>query len=274
MQRTGLSGARTVTPRGKDAIGTGAETTAAGDEQAGRKPASSLHQRILGDIRERILSGEWPPGHRIPFEHELAASYACSRMTVNKALSQLAASGLIERRRKSGSFVRRPASQSAVLEIRDIGEEVRDLGLAYRFEITARARRKAAIADRERLDLAAPGPVLVLTCQHFAGARPFCLEERLINLAAVPEAAEADFLEEAPGPWLLHRVPWSSAEHRITAAAAEGPAAQALRLAPGTPCIVVERRTWSAEQTVTHVRLTYPGDTHALVARFGPGGGG
>ena len=66
---------------------------------------ASLHQRILADISERIVSGDWPPGHRIPFEHELSAEYQCSRMTVNKALSQLAKSGLIERRRRSGSFV-------------------------------------------------------------------------------------------------------------------------------------------------------------------------
>ncbi|TIT79275.1 MAG: GntR family transcriptional regulator, partial [Mesorhizobium sp.] len=35
----------------------------------------SLHQRILSDIREKILSGAWAPGHRIPFEHELTAEY-------------------------------------------------------------------------------------------------------------------------------------------------------------------------------------------------------
>ena len=57
-----------------------------------RRPGASLHQRILADISERILSGDWPPGHRIPFEHELSAEYGCSRMTVNKALSQLAKS--------------------------------------------------------------------------------------------------------------------------------------------------------------------------------------
>jgi GntR family histidine utilization transcriptional repressor len=46
-------------------------------------------------------------------------------MTVNKALSQLAKAGLIERRRRSGSFVRRPRSQAAVLEIHDIATRSR-----------------------------------------------------------------------------------------------------------------------------------------------------
>ena len=62
---------------------------------------TTLHKRIRSEIQARILSGVWPPGHRIPFEHELMGEYGCSRMTVNKALSQLAKSGLIERRKKS-----------------------------------------------------------------------------------------------------------------------------------------------------------------------------
>ncbi len=95
-----------------------AETTEIEDSET-----VSLHQRILSDIREKILSGAWAPGHRIPFEHELTAEYKCSRMTVNKALSQLAKAGLIERRRRSGSFVRQPQSQAAVLE-RNVSPEV------------------------------------------------------------------------------------------------------------------------------------------------------
>ena len=53
----------------------------------------TLHRRIRSDIAERILSGEWSPGFRIPFEHELMEEYGCSRMTVNKALAPLAERG-------------------------------------------------------------------------------------------------------------------------------------------------------------------------------------
>src|SRR5260370_12221403 len=115
-----------------------------------RTPIPSLHERILGDIEARILSGEWPPGARIPFEHELSAQYDCSRMTVNKALTQLAKAGLIERRRKVGSFVMRAPSRSAALEILDIRSEVAALGATYRYEILARLRRPAAPADAAR----------------------------------------------------------------------------------------------------------------------------
>jgi len=233
-----------------------------------RRPAS-LHQRILSDIGERILSGEWPPGTRIPFEHELTRTYDCSRMTVSKALSELARAGLIERRRRAGSYVRRPHTQSALLEIRDIGAEVQALGLPYRHAIQARRERRRRRSDDGRLD-AANAALLDLTCLHLAGGRPFCLEHRLINLDAVPEARAESFAVIAPGAWLVARVPWTTAEHRILAGAAEAATAQALGLQEGTPCLVVERRTWSGDRQVTFARFTYPGDAHELVARFSP----
>ncbi|MBP1859271.1 histidine utilization repressor [Rhizobium herbae] len=230
----------------------------------------SLHQRILGDIEDRILSGEWQPGFRIPFEVDLAEQYKCSRMTVNKALTQLAKTGLIERRRKSGSYVTQPRAQSAVLEIRDIKLEVQSLGLVYGYSLTSKTKRRSNADDRVRLGLTSPVSILDVTCRHFAGRRPFCLEERLINLNAVPEAEAESFEETAPGPWLLNRVPWSAAEHTIRAASAGGDIAEALGIAIGTACLTVERRTWSNGAYITHVRLIYPGERHALVANFTP----
>ncbi|KQV65105.1 histidine utilization repressor [Rhizobium sp. Root1220] len=231
---------------------------------------ATLHQRILGDIEGRIVSGEWPPGYRIPFESDLTRQYDCSRMTVNKVMTQLAKAGLIERRRKSGSFVTQPQAQSAVLEIHDIKTEVQSLNLAYSFAVIRRVQRKAKAEDIRRLDVEPGSSVLEVICVHHAAGRPFCLEERLISLATVPEAGNADFSDIAPGAWLINQIPWSTAEHRIHAVSAGTGEAAALDIARNTACLIVERRTWSNVGPVTHVRFTYPGDRHALVARFTP----
>ncbi|MBB4122852.1 histidine utilization repressor [Martelella radicis] len=234
-----------------------------------KKPLA-LHARIQRDVEDRIVSGEWPPGTRIPFEHELTAEYGCSRMTVNKALSELVKKGLIERRRKSGSYVRQPEVLSAVLEIHQLEREVRALGLAYAFRILQSCRRLASDEDRQRLRLDGPAHVRHVKTLHIAGSRPFCLEDRLINLEEVPQAETADFSDAPPGSWLLEQVPWSAAEHRINACAAARAEAELLDLKEGTPCLVIARRTWNAAGSVTHVTLTYPGDMHTLVAQFGP----
>ncbi|MFI0843578.1 histidine utilization repressor [Mesorhizobium sp. IMUNJ 23232] len=233
----------------------------------------SLHQRILSDISDRILSGEWAPGHRIPYEYELSATYGCSRMTVNKALTQLAKAGLIERRRRSGSFVRRPKSQAAILEIHDIKTEVQALGLPYHYQLVSRCIRRGTSDDIERLGLTKPSEIIELISLHFAGLRPFCHENRVISLKTVPDAGHETFANIAPGPWLVARIPWSVAEHRIRATGVEAGLAPMLDIDAGTPSLVVERQTWSADQPVTHVRFTYAGDSHTLVARFTPSHG-
>lgn len=233
-------------------------------------PEKTLHQLILDEIEGRILSGDWAPGTRIPYEVELASHYGCSRMTVNKVLTQLAHAGLIERRRKAGTYVSQPRAHSAVLEIHDIRLEVESLGLAYRYALKAREIRKAKRDEREWFDMAEASSLLHVTAVHAGGRLPFCLEERLINLSAVPEAADENFENIAPGAWLLGRIPWSTAEHRIRAAAASTEAAMALGIAAGTPCLIITRRTFSPAAVLTRVELTYPGDRHELIARFSP----
>ncbi|MBX3498036.1 MAG: histidine utilization repressor [Alphaproteobacteria bacterium] len=232
--------------------------------------STSLHQRILGDIEGRILSGALPPGARIATEQELAATYGCSRMTVSKVLVMLANAGLVERRRKAGTFVRQPSSQAAILEIHDIKAEVLALGQAYRFEMMRRTMRRGDRDDHDFLGEHGGGRLLEVTGRHFAGRRVFCLEERLINLKAVPQAEAQSFADVSPGRWLLDTVPWTEAEHRIHAAGASRAEARSLAVRTGAPCLVVERRTWRGKTPITLVRLLYPGDAHRLVAHFRP----
>ncbi len=233
-------------------------------------PPVSLHQRILSDIEQNILSGRWQPGHRIPSEYELADEYQCSRMTVNKVLTQLARASMVERRRKAGSFVMRSHSRSAVLEIQDIRAEVLALGLPYRYELIGHKKRRSLRADMDALELDKAGLVLELRSLHYAGTLPFCLEYRLINLAAVPQATGEIFKNEPSGAWLVSHVPWTSAEHRIRAGASDAEMASLLKVACGTPCLIIQRRTWTGASPVTFVRLAYPGEDHELVAHFSP----
>jgi GntR family histidine utilization transcriptional repressor len=238
------------------------------DRRAASAPPT-LYKKIRLDIERRILSGDWPPGHRIPFEHEIMASYGCSRMTVNKALSELVQAELIERRRRAGSFVRRPQYLSAVLKVPDIRAEITALGRAYGYELIKRTRRAATAADRERLGIAGARKVIAVSCRHSADGVPFALEDRLIDLDAVPGAANADFTTEPPGTWLLDHVPWTEAENAISAIVADEPTAKGLAIALGAPCLVIERHTWrKAQRPITAVRLVYPGESHRLIARF------
>jgi GntR family histidine utilization transcriptional repressor len=236
---------------------------------------SHLHQRIRDDIEGRIMSGEWPPGHRIPFEHELMAQYGCSRMTVNKVLSTLAANGLITRRRRTGSVVAVPSTERAVLEIQDFALEAARTGTIYRFEVQRRAIEPLDIAAAQRIGLPAGAEMLCINTLHLMDEVPGAYEQRLINLAAVPEARDERFEDDVPpGTWLLRRVPWTDAEHVIRAVNADTALAKRLQTEIGAACLMLERRTWQAGAFITEARITYPGDRHHLVGRFSPAGVG
>lgn len=224
---------------------------------------TALHERIRSDIEHDILSGVLRPGDRLPVEHELTARYACSRMTVSKALSRLASAGMIERRRRAGSFVAAPRVHSMVLDIPDLAQEVAARGQTYGFRLLSRSEKSGALAQlegaRQRIEVEGV---------HFADERPLAHEWRAISLTAVPEAGEVDFAAEPPGAWLLGHVPWTEAETRIAAVHPSAAVARELAIDRRAACLKVERRTWRGGEGITFVRQHFPGEAYDLIARF------
>jgi GntR family histidine utilization transcriptional repressor len=227
----------------------------------------TLEQRIRTDIERRIQAGEWLPGDKIPFEHELVQAYGCARATVSKALEALARAGMIERRRKAGSFVASPQVHAAVLDVPDLAELADGRGQAYRWHRLER-RALAAEAIAARADIREPA--LLLAGTHFADEQPLGYEERLISLASVPEAAAESFESVSPGSFLLRHIPWTRARHRIRAVAASRKLARLLDIGSGSPCLELERWTWRGSVVVTHVVQTFPWDRYDLTADFEP----
>jgi GntR family histidine utilization transcriptional repressor len=255
-------------------LGSKARIAKAGaDVQSDARTANQLHQRIRSDIEAKVISGQWPVGYRIPTEQQLMVQYDCSRMTVNKAISTLAVSGMIERRKRAGSFVSQPRTQAAILEIADIRAEIATTGLPYRMEVVHRRKRLSTSQDMRRLDVRKPREVLAILCLHYAGPHVHALEDRLIDLAAVPMAAGVKFGDEPPGTWLQKNVPWTEAQHRIRAVAIDEETAQLMQVSVNTPCLEVERATWRSGRPVTAVRILHPSENYCLTARFSPSHG-
>lgn len=229
----------------------------------------TIAERIGSDIEARIASGEWAPGHRIPFEHELVAQYGCARATVGKALTALVRAGLIERRRKAGTFVAYPHVQSAVLDIPDIGKAIALRTGSYHFDLLL----SQILRDDGQSGNFSDGTQLRhITGIHQGRDGPFAFEDRLISLACVPGAMDADFTSQSPSAWLLESVPWTQARHRISAVGASAEVAVHLAIPRHTPCLLVERWTWRTGDPVTYVCQTFRGDRFDLVATFTPEG--
>ncbi|WP_439600320.1 UTRA domain-containing protein [Devosia sp.] len=231
--------------------------------------AASLSETIQRDIEDKIMSGKWAPGARIPNESEFMTEYKCSRMTVNRVLSRLSERGLIVRRRKAGSFVASPRSDSAMfLQIRDFAREAAGQGRRYRHEILLRRAERLSDARARSLQLERNQQVLRVLCLHVLDDQPNAYEDRVISLDKVAAVRDESFDKVPPGTWLLGHVPWSEARHTIKAVNADATLAGILGIEEHAACLVLNRRTWHQGEFVTDVEITYPGAGHELTGEF------
>lgn len=230
----------------------------------------NVKQHVLGQIH----SGVWRPGALIPKEQELADTFGCARMTVHRALRELAEEGVVERRRRLGTRVALQTERSAFIEIPRVDQEIEATGASYRYARIARRVARPNATSAAHLNMPTDQKALRVECLHYANDVPFQLEERWINLAVVPEAGGESFLERSPNAWLLEHRPWSDVEHVISAVGATARAARHLEIKAGDPLLVVERRTWSDEQVITSARMLHPGRFYRIRAggRTTPGG--
>ncbi len=232
-----------------------------------------LHETIRARLEADIRAGVYKPGEKLPNETDLAAEWNCARMTVSRALGALAEAGMVQRRKRAGTFVARRTVQETVLEIRDVAAEVRASGRTYAFRRLARREAGASADEATALGVAEGAPILLVIGLHLADDQPHALEERLINLDAAPAAARMPFEDEPPGAWLLSHVPWTEAEHAITALAADGQTAKRLGISIGSALLSLERKTWLSGACVTTARFLYPAGAQRFTARLRQPGG-
>ena len=81
------------------------------------KKKETLYAKVYNDIISKIKSGELKVGEKLPKEIELTKIYGVSRITVARALKDLAESNLIYRVKKSGTFVNGKLNHSTPLII-------------------------------------------------------------------------------------------------------------------------------------------------------------
>lgn len=79
------------------------------------KLRTPLYYQIYVLIRDKILSGNYPNGSLIPTEKQLEQTFNVSRITVKRALDELAKEGLVSRQRGRGTMVTFSAPVSSSL---------------------------------------------------------------------------------------------------------------------------------------------------------------
>lgn len=226
--------------------------------------ATPKFAEIKQSILVRIESGEWEEHTRVPSENQLAEQFACSRMTARRALTELVDIGVLERTQGLGTFVAELKSQSSMMAIRNIADEIKDRGHGYsvkQLELTSiEAIAPIAIA----LGLEAGSQVFYSVLVHCEDGVPLQLEERFVNPKLIPEYLAQDFTSQTPHEYLSLVAPLTEARHTLEAVIANKHNQQALNIEAAEPCLQILRRTWSRQGVVSFAKLIHPGSRFRL----------
>lgn len=226
--------------------------------------------RIKRQLARDIASGLYPPGAVLPSEPALSRSLNVSRMTVNRAMRELAAENLVRRVPGVGTFAAEPMARGGLLELRNIADEIRGRGHTHQAEVLRLAAEPATAALAAQFGMAEGAPLFASVLLHSENGVPAQIEHRHVNPAVAPDYLAQDFSSATPNAYLSRVAPVERVEHIVRAEAAEAEAARLLRLSAGAPLLVVLRRTWSAGRLATVTRLDHPGDRFALAGSFTP----
>lgn len=219
---------------------------------------------IKQHICQKIESGQWPQHYKVPSENELTQQFDVSRMTARRALQELTEQGILVRAQGSGTFVATFKSQSSVLEIRNISDEINKRGHKHHakqlmLESIAVTEEIAILLNLKNNEHAFFSQVL-----HFENDQPIQLEQRYVNAKLVSDYLLQDFTKTTPHEYLSAVAPLTEATHEIEAILATKTICQLLNINSTTPCLQVKRRTWSSKGVVSLAILTAPGNKYRL----------
>lgn len=226
-----------------------------------------LYLGVKQMIQSRISNGDWAPGTRVPSENELVAELHLSRMTINRALRELANEGVLTRVQGLGTFVAEGKGHTSTFEVRNIADEISERGHAHtaRVLVMDEIRATPELADALGVELGARAYHSLIV--HSENDIPVQLEDRYVNPAAAPDYLAQDFTSVTPNSYLSSVIPWTDAEHEIEAVLPVAWEAKLLAISRADPCLSIRRKTIAGQRVVSSVRLVMPGGRYRVSSK-------
>jgi len=236
-------------------------------ESMGGQPAP-LYQRVKQAIISQIGNGTWKPNQRIPSENQLVDELGVSRMTISRALRELASEGYLLRMQGVGTYVAELKVHTTIMEVHNISDEIASRGHKHTSKVIT---LDTAFADTV---LAAafgmhPGQDLFHSLiVHYENAIPVQLEERWVNPLMAPDYLLQNYQLQTPYIYLNQAAPLTSGEHIIEAVSPTAAQCKLLSIKKSDPCLLICRHTRHQRILVTYTKLLYPGARHQLQGHF------
>jgi GntR family histidine utilization transcriptional repressor len=233
-----------------------------------KKSSTPRYLQIKTFIQSRIASGDWAAGSPVPSESALMVQFDVARMTVNRALRELADQGMVSRIKGSGTVVAQLHKISSRLQLRDIHDEIVERGHTHTCEVLSVKSIKASPTIAALVGVAKNDLIYHSVLVHSENGVPIQYEDRYVNPSLVPDYLTVDFTTITPTHYLLDHAPITAAWYSLSACTPTQKEADALEMDATSPCLCVLRRTVSGGQWASVGRLLYPASRYSFEGQF------
>ncbi len=228
--------------------------------------AAPLYRRVQHGIRSAIEGGALRGDDVLPGERDLARDIGVSRITVRRAVQELADEGLLVQRQGAGTFVMSRVEQP-LSRLTSFTDDMTARGLTPGVEWLSRSVGKATPDEALALNLSPGSEVSRLYRLRSAADRPMCLEHATLprTMLGDPSRVETSLYQilEQDGYRPVRAL------QRLRAQLFDEEHARLMGVSPGSACLYIERRSFLADGTpVELVRSHYRGDSYDFVAEL------
>lgn len=227
-----------------------------------------LYEAIKRYIKEKIDTGIFSPGDKIPTEMALSIQFNTSRQTVNKALRDLVLDGLVERSPRSGTFVKAPKSQSSLLDLQNISTQILERGNDYSNVLLDLSIQKADTDVASVLNMVKDEEIYVSQMVHKENGIPVRYDKRYIRPSAAPEYIKQTFKEFTPAQYLQANCPVEKVENIVEALLPSPEIKKLLEIKANEPCLRIIRIVTSNGKIASYSKLYYPSSRYKLTSTF------
>lgn len=220
---------------------------------------SPRYKAVKNTLMRGLVAGEWKPGQAIPSEWRLAERAGVSVGTIRRAVDELVAENILQRRQGSGTFVTMHTEDHQLYYFFHI---VRKSGgkeppthelLSFRSEnADARSARLLRIAPR--------APVYRIHNVLKLSGRPVVFDDITLPAASFPDLTKALFAARAGTIYGLYQARYGinviRISERLSAARASAGQAAGLKLRRGEPALMIQRVAYTYHDTPVEFRVS------------------
>ncbi|MGY3717723.1 GntR family transcriptional regulator [Sutcliffiella cohnii] len=225
-----------------------------------------IYYQLETYIKNLIESGQLNPGDSLPSEREYAERFEISRMTVRQAINSLVQSGLLYRKKGSGTYVAEKKLEQKLQGLTSFSEDMKNRGMKASSTIIKFEEIEATPLIANELRLKESSKIYEIMRVRHADDEPMAIEINYM-LPTIVSGLTEDVLTkstyaffEASGLYIEH------ATQIIETAKATNYQAQLLNINENDSLLLIQRKTYLQDGTpLEFVKSYYRGDRYKFV---------